>query len=63
MSVAEQFVGLSKKKAQDVAEKMNLIFRLIRNDSEQFFSYPEDTRNDRICVELDSGQITKATIQ
>lgn len=60
---ANQFLGLTKHKAQDKAEKMNFIFRLIRIDAESFLPYPDDHRNDRICVELDNGQVTKAKIQ
>ena len=60
---AEDFLNLSKKAAQDKAEGKNLIFRLIRIDNEQYFSYPSDTRTDRICVEIDSGKVSKSTIQ
>jgi len=59
----EDFIGLSKKGAQDRAEGKNLIFRLIRVDGENFFSYPEDKREDRICVEIDKGKVTKVTVQ
>jgi hypothetical protein len=45
----ENFIGLGKKGAQSLAEKYNLIFRLIRIDDKSLFSYPEDTRDDRIC--------------
>ena len=62
MSAAQDFIGMSKKSAQDKAEKRNLIFRLIRFDQEMYFSYPEDVRDDRVCVELDNGVITKAII-
>ena len=60
---AEDFLGMSKKTAQDTAEKKSLIFRLISVDGEPFFSYPEDTRTDRLCIEIERGQITKAVIQ
>jgi len=61
---AEQFIGLSKVRAQDVCEANNMIFRLIRSDNETFFDYPieSDKRTDRICVELENGRIIKATI-
>lgn len=62
--IADQYLGLSKKKGQDKAENNNLIFRLIRKDQESFLDYPTDgSRTDRICVEIDSGEITKAVIQ
>ena len=60
---AKEFIGLSKKRAQNVAEERNLIFRLIRNDTEQFFAYPDDKRTDRVCVEIDNGKVSKAVFQ
>lgn len=63
MATADDFLGLSKKSAQNKAEALNLIFRLIRIDAEKYYEYPEDTRTDRICVELDSGKVTKASVQ
>ncbi len=60
---ANDFLGMTKKGAQNKAEESNLIFRLIRIDSEPFLPYPEDTRTDRLCVEIDDGKVTKATIQ
>ncbi len=60
---AEDFVGLTKKSAQNKAEKDNFIFRLIRSDAESFLPYPEDKRTDRVCVELDDGKVTKCSIQ
>jgi len=59
----EDFLGLSKKRAQDLAESKNLIFRLIKIDDENFLSYPEDVRDDRLCVEIEKGQVKKASIQ
>lgn len=60
---AEQFMGMSKKGAQGKAEAANMVFRLIRVDAEQFLSYPEDEMKDRVCVEIDDGKVTKATIR
>jgi hypothetical protein len=57
------FIGLVKKSAQNLAEIHNLIFRLIRVDDKNFFPYPEDLRDDRICIELDKGQVSKAVLQ
>jgi len=59
----EDFLGLTKKQAQDKAEARNLVFRLIRIDTKDFFSYPDDKRDDRVCVELDGDKVTKASIQ
>jgi hypothetical protein len=61
MSV-EQFINLSKKQAQDLAEKRNMIFRLIRIDEEKYYDYPEDKRDDRICVELEGGKVVVAKL-
>jgi hypothetical protein len=59
---AEDFIGLGKYSAQNLAEAKNIIFRLIRIDDKSFYDYPEDKRNDRICVEIDSGKITVAVL-
>ena len=60
---ANDFMGLTKKGAQNKAEALNLIFRLIRVDATTFFDYPEDKREDRVCVEIDNGSVTKVSIQ
>lgn len=63
---AEDFMCLTKHKAQDFAEKLNMIFRLVSLDGEIFLGYPkesEEIRTDRICVELEKGRVVKATIQ
>lgn len=57
---ADDFLGMTKKGAQNKAEESNLIFRLIRIDSDQYHSYPEDSCADRLCVEIDDGKVTKA---
>lgn len=57
-----QYLGLTKKKAQDLAEAKNFVFRLIRIDDEQFFSYPADPGNYRVCCEIEKGVVIKATI-
>lgn len=65
MATESDFLGLTKKNAQDKAERMDLIFRLIRIDGEQYFGYPEegDVRHDRVCVEIDNTKITKVVLQ
>lgn len=60
---ADDFIGLSKKRAQDVAEYNSLIFRLVRVDSEEMLGYPTDTNAERICVEIEKGIVVKASIQ
>lgn len=60
---AEDFLGMGKRPAQNKAEDAGFIFRLIRVDEEAFHSYPEDVREDRLCIEIDNGKVTKASIQ
>ena len=61
--IADDFIGLSKKKAQDVAEYNSLIFRLVKVDGEEMLGYPTDTNSERICVEIENGKVVKASIQ
>jgi len=60
---ATDFLGLSKKSAQNLAERKNLIFRLIKVDENNFFDYPEDQREDRVCVEIEKNIVIKALYQ
>jgi len=60
---ADDFLGKSKKGAQDYAELKNMIFRLISIDGEPFFSLPEDIRIDRVCVDIVNGKVVKASIR
>lgn len=60
---ASIFLGMGKREAQNKAEQLNLIFRLIRVDDRAMASVPTDTREDRVCVEMDNLKITKAVIQ
>ncbi len=59
----EDFIGLDKKSAQNLAERKNLIFRLLSVDSEPYFSMPEDKRDDRVCVEIEKNKVTKVYFQ
>jgi hypothetical protein len=59
----EQFIGQTKKRAQDLAEQYNLIFHLVSIDGEKILGYPEDKRQDRICVEINNKEITKVELQ
>lgn len=63
MKIAEKYLDLTKRSAQNLSEQENLIFRLIRIDQESFLDYPEDVRSDRICIEIDNGKVTKAVLQ
>ena len=57
------FLGLSKKSAQDLCENKNMLFRLLSIDGEPFFAWPEDKRDDRVCCEIENGKVVKAIIQ
>lgn len=59
----QSLLGQGKRAAQNKAELMNLIFRLIRVDGESFLPYPEESRTDRVCVEIDNGKVTKAVLR
>jgi hypothetical protein len=63
MPSAQEYLGLTKKMGQDKAEGKNMIFRLIRIDGESYFPYVDEIRADRVCVEIDNGKITVATIR
>lgn len=58
-----EFIGLEKRQSQNLAEKKNLIYRLVSVDGEKFLGYPEDTREDRICCEVERNLVVKAVIQ
>jgi hypothetical protein len=61
--LTNEYISLTKKQAQDKAERKNFIFRLIRIDAESFLPYPDDVRQDRLCVEIDDGKVSKVTVQ
>lgn len=63
MARSSDFIGQTKKGAQNLAEAKNMIFRLIRVDGEAYLPYPDDSRNDRVCVEIENGKVTKASIR
>ena len=61
--IEQEFINCSKSRAQDLAEFKSLVFRLISIDGEPYFSYPEDIRTDRICIEVTNGRVSSARIQ
>jgi hypothetical protein len=63
MAKAEDYVGMTKKDAQNKAEADNLVFRLVSVDGETFLGLPEDVREDRVCVVIKNGKVEEATIQ
>ena len=63
METSERFIGLTKRQSYTLAERLNLIPHLVRMDERQLFGYPEDTRDDRVCLEFDERKVSRATIQ
>lgn len=61
--LAKKYVGLTKKAAQDQADRDNLIYYLVSVDGEKRLGYPNDDRDDRLCVEMENRIIVKATIR
>lgn len=59
---SKDFIGLTKKSAQNLAEAQNLIFRLVSVDGEPFLGWPEDILDDRICVEIVDGKVARARV-
>jgi len=59
----EQYLNLSKRSAQNLAEAQNFLFRLISVDGDPFMPYPEDTRDDRVCIEITAGKVSKVVFQ
>ncbi len=59
----DQFIGLTKKGAQNLAEASNLIFRLIRIDKEQYLPYTDEHVAGRVCIEIDKGTVSEAKFQ
>lgn len=62
MKEASEFVGMGKRPAQNKAEARGLIFRLVSVDGEQILGYPEDSRDDRVCVEVEGTKVVKAVM-
>jgi len=56
-------LGMGKRQSQNKAESMNLIYRLISVDGEGIQSYPDDVRDDRVCIEIAGGKVVKAEIR
>jgi hypothetical protein len=63
MATANDFIGLSKKGAQNLAEARNLIFRLVSIDGENMLGWPDDTFKDRVCCVIASGKVTEAELR
>lgn len=61
--MSNEFIGMSKVGAQNRAESKNWVFRLVSVNGEVFLGYPEDTRDDRVCVEIVNGKVVKAEIR
>lgn len=61
--LASKYVGLAKKAAQNQADRDNLIYFLVSVDGKEYLGYPEDERDDRVCVEFEKRVIVKASIR
>jgi len=63
--VEKEYIGLGKKSAQNLAERDNYIFHLIRIDDKNFFEYPseDESRGDKICIEIDKGKVVSALLR
>lgn len=62
--IVSAVIGMPKKDAQNLAERMNMIFRLMSVDGKVFLGPPQDPgRDDRLCVELENGRVSKAEVQ
>lgn len=59
---ANDFLGLPKKNAQDLAERRNMIFRLVSVDGKEFLGWPTDQRDDRICCVIEDLKVSNAKI-
>lgn len=59
---ASKFLGITKKRAYDLAEAHSLILRLIQIDEEKYFDIPEDKDfvKDRICIKVKNGVVSEA---
>lgn len=62
MNDAEQMKGMEKRAAQNFAERKNLIFRLVSVNGEMYLGKPEDSRTDRVCVEIVDNRVVEAYI-
>ena len=63
MAAASDFIGRSKKGAQDLAEARNLVFRLVSVDGENMLGWPEDKFEQRVCCVLAGGKVTQAELR
>jgi hypothetical protein len=63
MATGSEFMGLTRRAAQNLAESKGMIFRLISVDGEPYLAYPEDLRDDRICIEMTHGKVSRALVQ
>ena len=59
---ANKYIGMGKRRAQNLAELDNLTFRLVSSNGELMLGKPEDVRTDRLCVVIDNDQVKEAWI-
>ena len=58
----DNFIGRGKREAQNMADRANLIFRLVSADGEVVLGMPTDIREDRLCVEVVADRVVKAWV-
>ncbi len=62
MSGAADFIGLSKKGAQNLAEAKNMIFRLVSVDGEPMLGWPADSVADRVSCVVVQSKVVEARL-
>ena len=57
-----KYIGMGKRRAQNLAEHDNLIFRLISSNGKIILGKPESIQSDRLCVVIENDQVKEAWI-
>ena len=57
-----RYIGLGKRRAQNLAEADNLVFRLVSSNGEVILGRPDDVQPDRLCVVIEGDQVKEAWI-
>lgn len=57
-----RYIGLGKRRAQNLAEADNLIFRLVSANGEVILGKPDNVQADRLCVVVENDQVKEAWI-
>ena len=59
---AKVFLGKTKVGSQNKSEALNLVYRLIHKDGQDYFSEPTEAEwvANRICIWITGGEVTRA---